>query len=125
MNVSKLKHDVNFISSTASLNNYKYSPRKMRLIIDVIRGLDIDKALNILKHINKKGSVAIEKLLLSCISNWQCKNKNYSIDDVILYISYIVVNCGKTLKRLRPAPQGRGHKVRKRFCQVKVIIEVK
>lgn len=110
--------------ANASLKNYRYSPRKMRLIVDAIRGKEVYNALNILKFSKKKGALAIEKLLLSCISNWKMKN-NYDVENIFLYISCIFVNSGKTLKRLRPVPQGRGHKIRKRSSHITIILKAK
>ena len=107
----------------ASLNNCPTSPRKMRLVADLVRGEKVDKALSILKFSQKQSSVRLEKLLLSAINNWQQKNPNDDIDKLDLYIKEIRVDSGRMLKRLRPAPQGRAHRIRKRSNHVTMILE--
>ena len=107
----------------AKLNNCPTSPRKMRLIADLIRGMDVDLALNTLKFDAKIGSKRMEKLVLSAISNWQEKNKDQKIEDADLFIKEIFVNGGKMIKRLRPAPQGRAHRIRKRSNHVTIILD--
>jgi large subunit ribosomal protein L22 len=102
----------------AQLNNCPSSPRKMRLVADLIRGEEVNKALNILKFSPQHASRNLEKLLLSAISNWQNKNEGVRIEDSKLYVSEIRVDQGKTLKRFRPAPQGRAHRIRKRSNHV-------
>ena len=102
------------MEAVAKLNNVPTSPRKMRLIADLIRGMGVDLALNTLKFDAKIGSKRMEKLLLSAIANWQEKNKDQKIEDADLFIKEIFVNGGKMIKRLRPAPQGRAHRIRKR-----------
>jgi len=94
------------------------SPRKMRLIADLIRGEEVNNALNILKFTPQHASRNLEKLLLSAISNWQNKNEGVRIEDSQLYVSEIKVDQGRTLKRFRPAPQGRAHRIRKRSNHV-------
>ena len=91
----------------AKLNNCPTSPRKMRLVADLVRGQKVEKALQILKFSNKEASRRVEKLVLSAISNWQEKNEDASIEDADLFIKEIRVDGGSMLKRLRPAPQGR------------------
>ena len=93
----------------AKLNNCRTSPRKMRLMADLIRGEKVDKALNILKFSSKESSRRLEKLVLSAIANWQAKNEDASLEDADLFIKEIRVDSGTMLKRLRPAPQGRAH----------------
>ena len=105
------------------LNNVPTSPRKMRLIADLIRGMDVDLALNTLKFDAKIGSKRMEKLVLSAISNWQEKNKDQKIEDADLFIKEIFVNGGKMIKRLRPAPQGRAHRIRKRSNHVTIVLD--
>ena len=105
------------------LNNVPTSPRKMRLIADLIRGKKVDLALNTLKFDSKVGSKRLEKLLLSAISNWQEKNKDDKIEDANLFIKEIYVNGGKMIKRLRPAPQGRAHRIRKRSNHVTIVLD--
>jgi len=102
----------------AKLKGCPTSPRKMRLVADLIRGLEVEKALNILKFNSKEASINLEKLLLSAIDNWQSKNEDASIEDAGLYIKTITVDSAGMLKRLRPAPQGRAHRIRKRSNHV-------
>ncbi len=108
----------------AKLNNCPTSPRKMRLVADLIRGEKIDKALNILKFSQKEASGRLEKLVLSAIANWQAKNEDASVEDAGLFIKEIRVDSAGMLKRLRPAPQGRAHRIRKRSNHVTVILGV-
>ena len=111
------------MKAVAKLNNVPTSPRKMRLIADLIRGKKVDLALNTLKFDSKFGSKRLEKLLLSAISNWQEKNKDDKIEDANLFIKEIYVNGGKMIKRLRPAPQGRAHRIRKRSNHVTIVLD--
>jgi len=111
------------MEATARLRNYPTSPRKMRLLADLIRGLDVEKALNILKFNTKHPSVPLEKLLLSAIDNW--KQKNEGGDETQLIVKTIFVDGARTLKRMRPAPQGRGYRVRKRSNHVTLIVGTK
>ena len=111
------------MEAIAKLNNVPTSPRKMRLIADLIRGMDVDLALNTLKFDAKIGSKRMEKLVLSAISNWQEKNKDQKIEDADLFIKEIFVNGGKMIKRLRPAPQGRAHRIRKRSNHVTLVLD--
>jgi len=111
------------MEALAKLNNVPTSPRKMRLIADLIRGKKVDLALNTLKFDSKVGSKRLEKLLLSAISNWQEKNKDDKIEDANLFIKEIYVNGGKMIKRLRPAPQGRAHRIRKRSNHVTIVLD--
>jgi large subunit ribosomal protein L22 len=107
----------------AKLKNVPTSPRKMRLVADLIRGERVSKALNILKYEPKAGSPKLEKLLLSAISNWGAKNQDAKLEDADLYVKDIWVDGGRILKRLRPAPQGRAHRVRKRSNHVTLVID--
>ena len=111
------------MKAVAKLNNVPTSPRKMRLIADLIRGKKVDLALNTLKFDSKVGSKRLEKLFLSAISNWQEKNKDDKIEDANLFIKEIYVNGGKMIKRLRPAPQGRAHRIRKRSNHVTIVLD--
>ncbi|WP_161889996.1 50S ribosomal protein L22 [Pontibacter russatus] len=111
------------MEAVAKLNNVPTSPRKMRLVAGLIRGKSVSRALNLLKFEANSGSERLEKLLLSALSNWQLKNEDTRIEEANLYIKEIFVNEGKMLKRLRPAPQGRGHRIRKRSNHVTVIID--
>jgi large subunit ribosomal protein L22 len=107
----------------AKLNNCPTSPRKMRLVADQVRGKKVDIALSILKFSQKQPSLKLEKLLLSAINNWQQKNPDSDIEQEELYIKEIKVDSGSMLKRLRPAPQGRAHRIRKRSNHVTMILD--
>ncbi len=109
----------------AKLNNCPTSPRKMRIVADLIRGKDVDKALGILRFTKKEASIRLEKLLLSAIANWQAKNEGQRLEDSELYIKEIFVDSGRVLKRLRPAPQGRAYRIRKRSNHVTIIVDSK
>ena len=106
----------------AKLNNCPTSPRKMRLVADLVRGERVEKALNILKFSQKEASNRLEKLLLSAIANWQAKNEDASIEDAELFVKEIRVDGGTMLKRLRPAPQGRAHRIRKLSNHVTLVV---
>jgi large subunit ribosomal protein L22 len=106
----------------AKLNNCPTSPRKMRLVADLVRGERVEKALNILKFSQKEASNRLEKLLLSAIANWQSKNEDASIEEAELFVKEIRVDGGTMLKRLRPAPQGRAHRIRKRSNHVTLVV---
>ena len=106
----------------AKLNNCPTSPRKMRLVADLVRGKDVGYALQILKFNTKAPSARLEKLLLSAIANWQAKNEEADVEQAGLFIKEIKVDSGSMLKRLRPAPQGRAHRIRKRSNHVTVIL---
>jgi large subunit ribosomal protein L22 len=109
----------------AKLNNCPTSPRKMRLIADLIRGLDADKALAELKLNPKEASGRMEKLLLSALANWESKNEGKRMDEANLYISEVKVDSGRMLKRVQPAPQGRAHRIRKRSNHVTLVVDSK
>ena len=106
----------------AKLNNCPTSPRKMRLVADLVRGKEAEKALQILRFSSKEASRRLEKLLLSAIANWQAKNEDATLEDADLFVQEIRVDGGSMLKRLRPAPQGRAHRIRKRSNHVTVVI---
>ncbi|MFD2518133.1 50S ribosomal protein L22 [Salinimicrobium flavum] len=106
----------------AKLNNCPTSPRKMRLVADLVRGEKVERALHILKFNSKDASKSLEKLLLSAIANWQAKNEDASIEDAELFVKEIRVDGGSMLKRLRPAPQGRAHRIRKRSNHVTLVL---
>ena len=108
---------------TAKLTNVPTSPRKMRLVADLIRGERVNKALNILKYEPKVGAAKLEKLLLSAISNWEAKNSEVKLEEADLFVKEIFVDGGRILKRLRPAPQGRAHRVRKRSNHVTLVVD--
>ncbi len=109
----------------ASLKNVPTSPRKMRLVADMVRGMDVDKALYALKLHPKEASGRIEKLLLSALSNWEQKTSGNSADTANLYVKEIQVDSARSLKRLQTAPQGRAHRIRKRSNHVTLVIDSK
>lgn len=109
----------------AKLNNCPTSPRKMRIVADLIRGMSVERALNVLKVSPKEASLRLYKLLLSAVANWQQKNEGKRVEDANLFVKTIFVNQGRTIKRLRTAPQGRGYKIRKRSNHVTVMIDSK
>lgn len=106
----------------AKLNNCPTSPRKMRLVADLVRGQKVEKALAILRFNPKEASRRLEKLLLSALANWQAKNEDASLEDADLIVAEIRVDGGAMLKRLRPAPQGRAHRIRKRSNHVTLVL---
>jgi len=107
----------------AVLRNCPTSPRKMRLVTDMIKGMEINRALNVLKYSSKEASRNVEKLLLSAIANWQAKNEGVRIEESNLYIKEAFVNQGRTLKRLQTAPQGRAYRIRKRSNHVTLVLD--
>ncbi|HRO43702.1 MAG TPA: 50S ribosomal protein L22 [Flavipsychrobacter sp.] len=111
------------MEAVARLRNYPTSPRKMRLLADLVRGLEIENALNTLKFSTKHPSVALEKLLLSAVANWRVKNEGVDVAGANLYVKTIMVDGGRMLKRMRPAPQGRAYRVRKRSNHVTIIVD--
>ena len=111
------------MEAVAKLNNYPTGPRKMRLLADVIRGMDVEKALAILEHHPQHNAVPLAKLLKSAINNWEQKNSGVSAADSGLIVKTVFVDGGRTLKRMRPAPQGRGYRVRKRSNHVSLIVD--
>jgi large subunit ribosomal protein L22 len=111
------------MEAVARLRNYPTSPRKMRLLADLVRGLDVENALNTLKFSTKHPSVALEKLLLSAVANWRVKNEGVDVAGANLYVKTIMVDGGRMLKRMRPAPQGRAYRVRKRSNHVTIIVD--
>jgi len=111
------------MEAVARLRNYPTSPRKMRLLADLIRGLEVEGALNTLKFSTKDPSVPLEKLLLSAIANWRVKNEGVDVADANLFVKTIFVDGGRVLKRMRPAPQGRAYRVRKRSNHITLIVD--
>jgi len=107
----------------AKLNNCPTSPRKMRLIADLIRGMDAEKAISQLKLNPKEASGRMEKLLLSALANWEVKNEGKRMDESNLYVSEVKVDSGRMLKRVQPAPQGRAHRIRKRSNHVTIVVD--
>jgi large subunit ribosomal protein L22 len=112
-------------TSFAKLNNCPTSPRKMRLVADMIRGKKVETALNSLRFSTKEASGRLEKVLLSAISNWQAKNEGQRIEDHELFVKDVFVDSGRQLKRLRTAPQGRGHRIRKRSNHITLVLDTK
>ena len=108
----------------ASLRNIPSSPRKMRYVVDLVRGMEVNKALATLRFNTKNAAKDVEKLLRSAIANWEQKNERKAENDE-LYISKIFVDEGATLKRMRPAPQGRGYRIRKRSNHVTIFVDAK
>jgi large subunit ribosomal protein L22 len=109
----------------AILRNCPTSPRKMRLVTDLISGMDVNKALNVLKFSSQEASRRLEKLLLSAIANWQAKNEGTRVEDSNLFVKLIHVDGGRQLKRLQTAPQGRAYRVRKRSNHVTLVLDSK
>jgi large subunit ribosomal protein L22 len=108
--------------ASAKLNNCPTSPRKMRLVADMIRGMEVSKALFALKNNGKEASIRLEKLLVSALSNWESKNEGVSMDEKELIVQTISVDSGRMLKRVQPAPQGRAHRIRKRSNHVTLVV---
>ncbi|GAB3649003.1 50S ribosomal protein L22 [Echinicola sediminis] len=111
------------MEAIARLNNVPTSPRKMRLVADLVRGQRVGNALSILKFTPNHGAIKLEKLLLSAIANWQAKNPDAKLEEADLYVKLIQVDGGRMLKRLRPAPQGRAHRIRKRSNHVTLVVD--
>lgn len=111
------------MEAIARLRNVPTSPRKMRLVAKMIHGESVNRALNILKFEPKVGAAMLEKLLLSAVANWQAKNEEIKLEEADLYIKQITVDSGRILKRLRPAPQGRAHRIRKRSNHVTLVVD--
>jgi large subunit ribosomal protein L22 len=107
----------------AYLKNVPSSPRKMRLVVDLIRGERVSRALNILKYEPQQAAARLEKLLLSAISNWESKNSDVKLEEADLFVKEVFVDGGRQLKRLRPAPQGRAHRIRKRSNHVTLVVD--
>ena len=107
----------------AVLRNCPTSPRKMRLVTDMIKGIEVNKALDMLKFSSKEASRKVEKLLLSAIANWQNKNEGSRIEENNLYVKEAFVDQSRTLKRIQPAPQGRAHRIKKRSNHVTIVID--
>jgi large subunit ribosomal protein L22 len=110
-------------TAIARLNDSPIAPRKMRLVADLVRGVEVNKALNILQHNAKNASTSLEKLLRSAIANWEQKNEGKSIEEEKLVVKSIEVGGGAMLKRIQAAPQGRAHRIRKRSNHVTIIVD--
>ena len=113
------------MEAVAKLNNYPTLPRKMRLLADLIRGLEVEKALGILQFNPKHPAVPMYKLLKSAINNWEQKNSDEKVEDADLIIKTIMVDGGRVIKRMRPAPQGRGYRIRKRSNHITIVVDSK
>jgi len=111
------------MEAVAKLNNYPTSPRKMRLLADLIRGMEVEKALGVLQFNPKHPAVPMYKLLKSAINNWEQKNSDEKVEDAGLVVKTIMVDCGRVIRRMRPAPQGRGYRIRKRSNHVTIIVD--
>jgi large subunit ribosomal protein L22 len=107
----------------ASLRNSPIAPRKMRSVADLIRGEEVNKALNILQHNPREASKSLEKLLRSAIANWEIKNEDKSLEDEVLIVKTIEVSPAGMLKRIQAAPQGRAHRIRKRSNHVRIVVD--
>lgn len=110
-------------TAIAKLNNCPISARKMRLVADIVRGVEVNKALNILSHNSKEAAGRLETLLRSAIANWEQKNEGKNLEDETLIVSMIRVDHAGMLKRIQPAPQGRAHRVRKRSNHTTIIVD--
>ncbi|MEI6765495.1 MAG: 50S ribosomal protein L22 [Bacteroidota bacterium] len=117
------RKEINKTTYQARLTNCPTSPRKMREVADLVRGMNVEQALNILKISTREPSDRIHKLLLSAIANWQSKNEGVRIEDSNLFVKEIFVDGGRSLKRIRTAPQGRAHRIRKRSNHVTLIVD--
>ena len=122
LRAEKIKQN-NTTLAFARLNDSPIAPRKMRLVADLVRGVEVNKALNILQHNSKNASVSLGKLLRSAIANWEQKNEGKSIEEETLVVKSIEVGGGAMLKRIQPAPQGRAHRVRKRSNHVTITVD--
>ena len=107
----------------ASLRDCPTSPRKMRIVADTVRGVEVNKALALLRYSKKEASIKLEKLLRSAIANWEAKNPTERLEDTKLCVKEIKVDGGRMLKRIQPAPQGRAHRIRKRSNHVTIIVD--
>jgi len=114
-------------TAIAKLNDVPTSPRKMRLVADTVRGVEVNHALDLLHFSKRQASVSLEKLLRSAIANWEAKNQDSvkELENGNVYVKTIMVNEGRTLKRIRPCPQGRAGRIRKRSNHITVILDVK
>ncbi|QWG06631.1 50S ribosomal protein L22 [Flammeovirga kamogawensis] len=113
------------MEAVAKLNNCPIAPRKMMLVADAVRGVQVIDALNTLRYAQKAGAPLVEKLILSAVANWENKNPDESVEDADLYVKSIFVTGGRQLKRFRPAPQGRAHRIRKRSNHVTVVVDAR
>ncbi|GAA0876594.1 50S ribosomal protein L22 [Wandonia haliotis] len=122
LRAEKLKEDKKNLA-IAKLRNCPISPRKMRLVADLVRGVEVNKALNVLQHNPKDAAIYLEKLLRSAIANWEQKNEDKSLEEEVLVVKSIEVGQAGMLKRIQAAPQGRAHRIRKRSNHVTIIVD--
>ncbi|MFM7699462.1 MAG: 50S ribosomal protein L22 [Bacteroidota bacterium] len=111
------------MEAQAILRDCPTSPQKMRLLADMIRGRQVDQAQGLLKFSKKDASIRLEKLLMSAVANWMRKNEDQSLESSSLYVKKIFVDGGRMMKRLRPAPQGRGHRILKRYNHSTIVVD--
>ncbi len=111
------------VKAIAILRDCPTSPLKMRIVADMVRGVEINKALGILHFSKKEASIRLEKLLRSAIANWEAKNPNERLEDTALCVKEIFVDGGRMIKRIQPAPQGRAHRIRKRSNHVTLVVD--
>ncbi|MCQ2297980.1 MAG: 50S ribosomal protein L22 [Bacteroidales bacterium] len=121
-NSAEARKEANKTLYMAKLMNNPTSPQKTRLVADLIRGVDVDKALGILQYSPREAAPKMHKLLRSAIANWQAKNEGARMEDSQLYVKQIMVDEGRTMKRMRTAPQGRGYRIRKRSNHITIIL---
>jgi large subunit ribosomal protein L22 len=122
-NTAQARKEANKTIYFAKLNNCPTSPRKMRLMADLIRGHGVEKALNMLKFKPNEAAERLYKLILSAINNWQEKNEGVRMEESNLYVKSVMVDSARQLKRIRPAPQGRAHRIRKRSNHITVVVD--
>ena len=123
--LAEQRKEANKSIAFAKLNKSPIAPRKMRLVADLIRGVEVNKALNILQYDSKDASTSLAKLLRSAVANWEQKNEDKNIEEETLYVKTIEVGGAAMLKRIQPAPQGRAHRIRKRSNHVTIVVDVK
>lgn len=123
--LAEQRKEANKSIAFAKLNKSPIAPRKMRLVADLIRGVEVNKALNILQHDSKDASISLAKLLRSAVANWEQKNEGKNIEEETLFVKTIEVGGAAMLKRIQPAPQGRAHRIRKRSNHVTIVVDAK
>ena len=124
-NSAEARKEANKTLYVAKLMNNPTSPRKTRLVADLVRGVDVEKALGILQYNPRESAPKMRKLILSAVANWQAKNEGARMEDAQLYVKQIKVDEGRTMKRMRTAPQGRGYRIRKRSKHVTLFVDAK
>ncbi len=122
-NTAERKKEIAKTRYQAILRNCPTSPRKMRLVTDLISGMEVNRALDVLKFSSQEASSRLEKLLLSAIANWQAKNEGVRVEESNLYVKQVHVDGGRTLKRLQTAPQGRAYRIKKRSNHVTLVLD--